>query len=93
MAFVIASGGIDLSIGSVLAYSSIIWLCHEGEIPVPLAVALGILAGVIIGLCSGLLISRLRLNPWSPHLALCPLPGFGINSYKIISDFWFPQCF
>jgi ribose/xylose/arabinose/galactoside ABC-type transport system permease subunit len=64
MVFVIASGGIDLSIGSVLAYSGIMMaFAMKAGIPVPLAVSLGIFAGVVIGLCSGLLISCLRLNP------------------------------
>ena len=87
MAFVIASGGIDLSIGSVLAYSGIIMaFAMKAGIPVPLAVALGILAGVIIGLCSGLLISRL-LNPLVTTQHMSIARGLALI-HKIIS-IWF----
>ncbi len=95
MAFVIASGGIDLSIGSVLAYSGIIMaFAMKAGIPVPLAVALGILAGVIIGLCSGLLISRLRLNPLVTTLGFMSIArGLALILTKSSAIFGFPNAF
>jgi ribose transport system permease protein len=95
MAFVISSGGIDLSIGSVLAYSGIMMaFAMKAGIPVPLAVALGILAGMFIGLCNGLLISRLHLNPLVTTLGFMSIArGFALILTNSSPIFGFPNAF
>jgi ribose transport system permease protein len=92
---VIASGGIDLSIGSVLAYSGIMMaFAMKAGIPVPLAVTLGIFAGVIIGLCSGLLISRLRLNSLVTTLGFMSIArGLALILTKSSPIYGFPNAF
>jgi len=59
MTFVIISGGIDLSVGSVLAFSSIMasQLMVAG-FPVIIAIILAVLAGSMIGALMGLLIHK-----------------------------------
>lgn len=65
MTLVIISGGIDLSVGSVVALVAVVtatWL--KQEIPVPVGVIMGISVGAIAGLINGLLISRVKLAPF-----------------------------
>ncbi len=63
MTLVLVSGGIDLSVGSVVALSSAVvgLLYTVFGLPLPLAALLGILAGGCAGLVNGLLGSYLRL--------------------------------
>ena len=64
MTFVMISGGIDLSLGAVLALSGIVtaFACTHG-LPPALAILPGLLTGAGLGLCNGLLINRFRLPP------------------------------
>jgi len=68
----IVSGGIDLSIGSVVALGAVSFgLMIEHQIP-PWQAALAVLAGsAAIGLIHGLLVTRLRLQPFL--VTLCGL--------------------
>lgn len=63
MAFVIMSGGIDLSVGTVAVLSSVVAakLSHHGVLP---AVAGGVAVGLAVGLFNGLAIAKLRLMPF-----------------------------
>ena len=69
--FVIVSGGIDLSVGSVAAFSAIMlgWLGTEG-VPIVLALVLALAAGTACGLVNGLLISYGKLPPFVATLAM-----------------------
>jgi ribose/xylose/arabinose/galactoside ABC-type transport system permease subunit len=64
MAIVIASGGIDLSVGAILALSSIMigYLVGHGA-PLAVAVIVCLLTGLGCGLVNGLLVVLLRLHP------------------------------
>ena len=76
MTFVILSGGIDLSVGSVAGLAGIIagGLIHQGLILRSLGVvvyphtwlviAVALVAGALVGAINGLLISRLRVAPF-----------------------------
>ncbi len=57
MTFVILTGGIDLSVGSIAGLTGIILGLAVQELPIPAAIAVAVLAGGGIGLVSGLLIS------------------------------------
>lgn len=82
MTLVILTGGIDLSVGSVLALSGAIMagLVKSGtEIPAldlyigyqaPAAIVIGILAGASLGLFNGVAITRLRVPPFVATLAM-----------------------
>ena len=62
MTFVLICGGIDLSVGSVLALSSaVIGVSLAAGMPLPVALLLGIVAGGLIGLVNGLFGSYLKL--------------------------------
>lgn len=72
MTYVIITGGIDLSVGSVAALGGIVTgLClKQFGLNLFLAIALGILAGAACGLVSGLLITRVRMPPFIATLAM-----------------------
>jgi ribose transport system permease protein len=57
MTFVILTGGIDLSVGSVAGLTGIVLGLTLEHLPIPLAVAVAVAAGGGIGLVSGLLIN------------------------------------
>ena len=65
MLSVIVTGGIDLSVGSVFAFSSIISvMAIRAGIPVSISVILGILSGALFGYINGLCITKLQLPPF-----------------------------
>lgn len=61
MTFVILTGGIDLSVGSVAGLTGIILGLAAQDLPVPMAVGVAVLAGGAIGLVSGTLIAYFGL--------------------------------
>lgn len=65
MTLVIISGGIDLSVGSIVALVTVViaWLMMAGSTPL-LAACGGVLAGLICGFINGALITRLKLVPF-----------------------------
>jgi ribose transport system permease protein len=65
MTVIIASGGIDLSVGSMLALTSVVLAAalHAGIAPV-LALALTLAAGIASGAVNGVLVTGLRLVPF-----------------------------
>lgn len=72
MTLVILTGGIDLSVGSVLGFAATFFsllVIGEGWNPLH-AVLATILAGAVAGLISGTLISRFRMQPFVATLAM-----------------------
>src|SRR5581483_11275297 len=61
MTFVILTGGIDLSVGSVAGVTGIILGLMLQHMAIPAAIAIAVLAGAVIGLASGLLINLFGL--------------------------------
>ena len=68
MTFVIMTGGIDLSVGSVVALGGVVAIkvSEHGLLPGLLA---GTAAGAAVGVVNGLLITKLRLQPFIVTLA------------------------
>ncbi len=65
MTLVIISGGIDLSVGSVIALTTVIVAAMLGRDAPPLAAAAaGVAAAGVCGLLNGLLIAKLRVVPF-----------------------------
>lgn len=72
MTLVIAAGGIDLSVGSVVALSTVViaWLLDRlGAPPVPAALG-GMASGAAVGLATGLIVTRLRVVPFIVTLGM-----------------------
>ncbi|MCA8969867.1 MAG: ABC transporter permease [Planctomycetes bacterium] len=69
--FVIVSGGIDLSVGSIIALSSVVCaLVLRAEYGVTLAMVSAIIAGCVCGLVNGLMITMLRIAPFVATLGM-----------------------
>jgi ribose transport system permease protein len=69
--FVILTGGIDLSVGSVLGLSGgVTALLLAVGAPIPLAILAGLLVGLLVGLINGQLVSRLKLPPFIATLGM-----------------------
>lgn len=65
MTCVILTGGIDLSVGSVLALSTALCATFiSNGMPVGLAMILALIIGVVLGTISGLLVTKGRLQPF-----------------------------
>ncbi len=63
MAMLFVAGGLDLSVGSTVAFTGVVaGLALNAGIPSPLAILLALVAAVAVGLANGLLIARLRIN-------------------------------
>ena len=71
MTFVIITGGIDLSVGSVLAFAGVVMASalHSG-VPFPLALLIGLGVGLLSGVVNGLLITIGRLPPFIATLGM-----------------------
>lgn len=69
---IIVTGGIDLSVGSVLAASAMLTarLMYLDVVPPWIAVALGIGFGTVLGLINGLIITRVKVNPFITTLGM-----------------------
>lgn len=76
MTLVIITGGIDLSVGSVVALAGVATaglmekLAGQASLGVTLAIVLGIVLGLISGGFAGLMVTRLRVPPFIVTLAL-----------------------
>jgi ribose transport system permease protein len=72
-AFVIITGGIELSVGSIIALLGVIFILLIGSLGVPWELALLIVVGlgVLMGAVHGFLITRMRLQPFV--VTLCGL--------------------
>lgn len=71
MTFVVMTGGVDLSIGPVLALSGLVCVLalNAGQ-PLPLALALAFAAGALVGLANGALVAYAGLQPIIVTLAM-----------------------
>ena len=72
MLFVILTGGIDLSVGSIVGFSAIVAATATVRwgVPIWMAFLLGIAAGAFWGLVSGTIIARFKLAPFVVTLAM-----------------------
>lgn len=71
MTFVIISAGIDLSIGSIVAFSGVVMASAlQSDIYFPFAILLGLAVGLLCGLVNGILISYGILPPFIATLGM-----------------------
>ncbi|HEX7548023.1 MAG TPA: ABC transporter permease [Candidatus Methylomirabilis sp.] len=72
MTFVILSGGIDLSVGSIVAFTGLIMalLMKETGLSLWVIIPAGLACGSLMGLLNGLLVSQLKLPPFIATLGM-----------------------
>jgi len=91
MTLIIITGGIDLSVGSAMALSSVVLgLSYEAGVPLPIGAALALLVGFAAGALNGVFVARLRVHPLIVTLAtLAAYRGIaeGISLARPISGF------
>ena len=75
MTFVIATGGIDLSVGGQVTIIGIISaLCFSAGLSIPVVILIAVATGIAIGACNGLMISCLLYTSPSTAAALRRAP-------------------
>lgn len=95
MSVVIASGGIDLSVGSIVALSSVVLgYTHAQGVPLEISLVLALAVAVGCGAFNGLMIATFRLHPLVVTLGTLALysgMAFGISRAGGFSRFpdWF----
>jgi ribose/xylose/arabinose/galactoside ABC-type transport system permease subunit len=91
MTFVIITAGIDLSVGSILAFSGVVLASTlEAGVPLPLALAAGLGLGSLCGLVNGALVSFGKLPPFIVTLGMMSIARGGallFTSGRPISGF------
>jgi len=96
MTFVIITGGIDLSVGSILGLVAVLlgafW--QNLELPLPLAIVLAMIVGTLAGAINGLIITRFKVPPLIATLATLALYrglAEGISQARSVRGFpdWF----
>lgn len=75
MTFVMIAGGFDLSVGAIVAFVAVIYAKFAGTMPLAPAAALALVAGTGIGVLNGLVVTRLRVNPFVATLGSGSIVG------------------
>jgi len=66
---VILTGGIDLSVGPIVALGGILAAGLQQQITLPLAILIALAAGMMVGVVNGFLVTRFKLPPFIVTLA------------------------
>jgi ribose/xylose/arabinose/galactoside ABC-type transport system permease subunit len=69
MLLVILTGGIDLSVGPVVAFSGLLATGLQAHMPFPAAIAVALAMGLAVGIFNGFMIARFKLQPFIVTLA------------------------
>ncbi len=103
MTIIIISGGIDLSVGSILGLGGIVGtMAMARGASIAAGVAVGILAGLICGAANGVMITRLKIAPFIVTLgtlgifrglALIVSNGLPVNRLPEGFRFWAKETF
>lgn len=83
MLMVILTGGIDLSVGSIVAMVAVLCALFTQSMPLPLALVASVGSGLLVGSCSGYLVAKQGVAPFIATLALMSIVrGFGFTFSK-----------
>jgi ribose/xylose/arabinose/galactoside ABC-type transport system permease subunit len=69
MLLVILTGGIDLSVGPIVAFAGLLATGLQAQMPFPAAIAVALAMGVAVGVFNGFIIARFKLQPFIVTLA------------------------
>ena len=82
MTFVIITAGIDLSVGSLVAFSGVILASVlQAGVPLPIAILIGLGVGLCCGMINGLLITHGRIPPFISTLGMMSVARGGALLY------------
>jgi len=70
--YVLLTGGVDLSLGSVVALAGVVAACfaHPGQYPTIVPISLGIMTGALCGAVNGLFVTKGRVAPFIVTLGM-----------------------
>ena len=69
MLLVILTGGIDLSVGAVVAFAGLLAAGLQAYVPWPVAILVALAVGLLVGAVNGVLVARFKLQPFIATLA------------------------
>jgi ribose transport system permease protein len=69
MLLVVLTGGIDLSVGPVVAFAGLLSTGLQDQMPFPAAIGVALLMGLAVGAFNGIIVARFRLQPFIVTLA------------------------
>lgn len=71
MMILLISGGLDLSVGSILGFTGVVTgLALQAGIPILVSILLGLIAALSVGLINGLLVAKMKINPFITTLGM-----------------------
>lgn len=71
MTILMVSGGFDLSVGSTVALSSAVTaMSMTSGVPIVVSIFLGLCVGTVIGIANGLIIAKIKINPFITTLGM-----------------------
>lgn len=71
MVILLVSGGLDLSVGSTLAFTGVVTgIVLNVGLPAPISILIGLLAALGVGLVNGLLVAKVGINPFITTLGM-----------------------
>jgi ribose transport system permease protein len=82
MTFVMIAGGFDLSVGAIYAAGATVYAMEAKVIALPLAALLALAVGLIAGIVNGLIVTRLRVNPFVATLGTTSIFGGAAYLYS-----------
>ena len=90
--FIIISGGIDLSVGTVMTLCSVMCavMVKNLGLPVPVGITVGILTGGFAGFINGIMISKLKIPPFIATLGMLNVARGSSLVITDLSPIYFP---
>ena len=71
MMILLISGGLDLSVGSILGFTGVVTgLALQAGIPILVSIIIGLIAALSVGLINGLLVAKMKINPFITTLGM-----------------------
>jgi ribose transport system permease protein len=82
MTYVIVAGGFDLSVGAIFAGATVFYASFSNHMPLWAAFACTVLIAIVAGTFNGLIITRVKVNPFIATLATSSLFGGATYLYS-----------
>jgi ribose transport system permease protein len=82
MTFVMIAGGFDLSVGAIYAAGATFYAAQANVLPLPIAAILTVALGFVAGTINGLIVTRLKVNPFIATLGTSSIFGGAAYLYS-----------
>jgi ribose transport system permease protein len=82
MTFVMVAGGFDLSVGAIYAAGATVYAMEAKEMALPLAALVALSVGLVCGTLNGVIVTRLKVNPFIATLGTTSIFGGAAYLYS-----------